>query len=152
MTIQHAETDVKVHVNGHEIHFRREQMILWGVILGLCGAALVAGGYYLLLEQHWYIHVGSFNHGSSLKLWWDNGMGFIHSNKWVNYRHGLRNLGEPAVAFLAIGSLICKPKYWNVRLPGWQLVARLIVLIVVAVAAIVGGVWLLTSFKLAADA
>lgn len=134
-------------VNGHPIHFRWEQMVFWGLIIGLCGANFVAGGYYLLLEQHWYIHIGSFNHGSSLKDWWDGGMGFIHAASWVNYRHGLRNLGEPAIAFLAIGTLIANPKYWGVRLPGWQLAVRMIVLIVVAVAAIVGGVWLLTNFS-----
>ena len=137
----------KVLVNGHHIRFRREQMIAWGIIAGLCGAAFVAGGYYLLLEQHWYIHLGAFSHGSSLKLWWDNGMGFIHSEKWALYRHGLRNLGEPAIAFLAVGTLLAPPKYWDVRLPGWQLGARLIALIVVAVAAITGGVWLLTNFS-----
>ena len=144
----------KVLVNGHHIRFRREQMIAWGVIAGLCGAAFVAGGYYLLLEQLWHIHIViahflfihhlDFNHGSSLKLWWDN---LFPYKSWPAYRHGLRNLGEPAIAFLAVGTLLAPPKYWDVRLPGWQLGARLIALIVVAVAAITGGVWLLTNFS-----
>ena len=81
-------------VNGKKIHFRREQMFLWGTILGLLGAGFFAGIYWWFLQQK-YGNV-------SAKLWWDNGMGIFHSRSWVFYRHGERDRLEPAGATLGI--------------------------------------------------
>jgi hypothetical protein len=124
----------KIPVFGKYIYLRRTQMILWSVVVGAVFAAIVAGGYYALLQTNW--------HAFDLKNWWDSGMGFIHSKSWVLYRHGLRDLGEPAAATMGVMTLLAKPKWWTVRVGAVRLATTPVVLVVLAVALIVGGIWL----------
>lgn len=130
----------QIPVNGQLIRFRWEQMIAWSVVAGFAGACLAAGGYLLWLEVDWHIHLGSFNHGSSLKLWWDN---LFRDKSWVLYRHGLRDLGEPAAATVGAKTLLAKSKWWTFRASTGQLLAITVLLAVTAVALIVGGMWLI---------
>ncbi len=130
----------QIPVNGMLIRFRREQMLAWSVAAGFAGACFVAGLYYLWLEVKWHIHLSGFNYGSSLKLWWDN---LFTSRSWPVYRHGLRDLGEPAAATVGVKTLLVKPKWWTFRLKTWQLAATPLLLAVAAVALIAGGMWLI---------
>jgi hypothetical protein len=131
-----------IEVNGHPIRLRKPQMILWSVIVGACGAALVAGAYYLGLQAPWHLDIGSL-HLHDLKSWWDSGMGLFHSASWVLYRHGERDLGEPAVATMAVMTLLAGPKYWGTRVPAWRLLLTPVLIIVLAAALIAGGIWLI---------
>lgn len=130
-------------LSGRRVHLRFLQSLAWVVIAGILGASFMAGLYYLVLEQHWYIHIGSFNHGSSAKKWWDSGMGFIHSGSWVSYRHALRDLGGPAVATMAIRTLLAKPKYWDVRVSTARLVTAPLVILAATLLLCLGGTYLL---------
>lgn len=131
-------------VNGHKIHFRKVQMTLWGVILGLLlGAAFIAGLYWLGLQQNWG---GSAAHPISLKEWWDAGMGFIHSGNWDLYRHSIRNQIEPAAGTILVLSFLfgVKANAKQKKVHGlFTLFGLGIMLIVVAVAGAVGETWLI---------
>ena len=85
----------KVHpllISGKHVKFRRSQQLIWTVLAGLLGVGFIAGLYWLILQQHYPFMPGS----GSLKLFWDNGLnGLIRSPEWANYRHGIRDNGEP---------------------------------------------------------
>jgi hypothetical protein len=122
-------------INGKPIRFRFfQQYVVWLVIVAVLGSALVAGGYFNLLEVNWHLFY--------LKHWWDGGMGVFHSASWFLYRHGYRNDGEPAVAIMLISSFIASPKYWGRRVGRIRLVVTPFVLVIVAVALITGAIWL----------
>lgn len=130
-----------VLVNGKPIEFRAGQMLGWKVIAGFAGACFVAGLYFLLLQVNWHVNLyGVKFQVFNLKPWWDN---LFSYPSWPLYRHGLRDLGEPAAATMGVMTLIAKPRTWGTRLGTWRLVAAPAELAVVAIALIIGGVWLL---------
>jgi len=146
----------QIEVNGRPVRLRLAQMIGWGVFVAVCGAALVAGLYFNVLQVNWHVHVGGLNFRLFyLKNWWDGegawarrgGMGFIRSPSWPLYRHGLRDLGEPAVATMAVKTLLAKAKWWGVRVGPARLLLTPFVLVALTVAMALGGIWL-TDFAL----
>lgn len=142
-TLAKPPAEARILPNGQPVRLRFIQSLIWTAVAGVLGACFIAGLYYLVLEQHWYIHAGRFNHGSSLKLWWDNGMGWITSGAWPLYRHGLRDLGEPAAATMAVRTLLAKAKYWDVRVSTLRLVTAPLVLLAITLGMALGGIWLL---------
>jgi hypothetical protein len=133
----------RILVGGRPIRWRMEQMILWSAILAACGAALVAGLYFNLLEVHWYVHLGSTQFQLfDLKKWWDGGMGFIHSAAWPLFRHGFRDDGEPAVATMLVSTVMAKPKWWHTRVGKIRLATAPALLGALAIALIFCAVWL----------
>ncbi len=130
-----------IPVNGRLIRFRGGQMMAWSVIAGFAGACFVAGLYFLVLQVNWHVDLFGVKFAVfNLKPWWD---GLFSSKSWVLYRHGLRDLGEPAAAVIGVMTLLAKPRWWGVRLSALGLVRSLVTLAVVAVALITGGIWLL---------
>lgn len=127
-------------VCGEKIHWYHLQKYLWVAIAGFFGALIVAGWYFGLFEVNW--RIGSVEL-VNLKPWWDSGMGLIHSKSWAAYRHGYRNLGEPAGAVMFGKTLLVNRKYWGKRLSTWWLLATPVILLAVAFVLITGGVWLL---------
>jgi hypothetical protein len=142
-TLAKPPAEARTLPNGCLVRMRFTQSAAWTAVAGVLGACLIAGLYYLVLEQHWYIHAGSFNHGSSLKAWWDNGMGWIKSGAWFLYRHGLRDIGEPAAATMAVRTLLAKAKYWDVRVSTLRLVTAPLVLLAITLGMTLGGIWVL---------
>ena len=125
-------------VNGHKIHFRRTQQLIWTGLSIALGSGFIAGLYWLLLQQHYPFMPGS----GSLKLWWDNGMGLIHSGHWDAYRHGIRDGGEPAAWTLIGATILGKVKTGGRILSlGWLAPAALLLLALI-VAGTVGITWL----------
>ena len=125
-------------VNGHKIHFRKVQVLIWGVILALVFSRFIAGLYWLAFQQDYF--------GHSLKLWWDNGMGFIHSGNWVLYRHGWRDRIEPAAATVGVLSFVfgVKANSKAKKVHGlFTMIVLVLVLLVVASAMAFGEVWVL---------
>lgn len=135
--------------DGKPIRFRLIQSVLWGVVVAACGAALVAGLYFNILQVNWHIAFGHFHHQFFyLKSWWDGtapyhgGMGnLITSPNWTLYRHGIRDLGEPALATIAVKTLLAKRSTWKKRCGPVSLVVRLILVAAVTIALAVGGIW-----------
>lgn len=125
---------------GRPARFRMLQVLLWSVVLGLAGVGVVAGLYFNMLQVNWHIGPVRLFY---LKDWWDSGMGLIRSPDWYLYRHGLRDLGEPAVATLAVRTILASRQSWGKRISGLSLSARLIAVPVIAAALILGGVWVI---------
>lgn len=127
----------------------RTQRLIWVGMSAVFGVGFVAGLYWLFLQQHYPFMPGS----GSLKLWWDNGMGIIHSGRWPTLRHGVRDLGEPAAWTIFAALLLLKAKDHPRILPTWLLVAWSAVLGVGTVAAAVGLTWLInfTAFRKVPD-
>jgi hypothetical protein len=141
---QAAAPPVRIPVNGKPVRLRAAQMLAWSAAAGACGAALVAGLYFLVLQVNWHVHIGSVQFRIFyLKPWFDGGMGIFRSASWVLYRHGERDLLEPAAAVMGVMTLLAKPKWWGVRAGPVRLVTAPLVLLAVAVALAAGGVWLL---------
>lgn len=125
-------------VNGHPIHLRGEQQLMWTGMSILLGAGFIAGLYWIILQQD-YTHLGFAFHG--LKTWWDSGMGFIHSGNWAAYRHGIRDGGEPA-AWTMIGATILGKVKTNTRLlPLGALFVAPFILLALIVAGTLGITW-----------
>lgn len=135
----------RILVDGKPIRARFLQGLIWSGVVAACGAALVAGGYFNLLQVDWHIHAGTVSAQLFyLKHWWDDGLGHrITSAAWPLYRHGLRDIGEPAVATLWVKTLLAQRKYWNRRAGPVYLVLAPFALIAVAGVLIVAGIWLL---------
>jgi hypothetical protein len=142
----------RVLVNGKPIRARFfQQTITWGSIVAACGAALVAGVYFGVLQVDWHIWLGSTKvQLFYLKDWWDGGMGIIHQHTWLidkanwkPYRHGLRDKGEPAVALMAVATLMAAPKLWSRRVGKVRLFVTPLVLLALAFVLIIGSVWLI---------
>lgn len=132
----------RILVNGHRIRWRSSQSLAWTAVIAVCGGALVAGAYFDLLEVNWHVHIGHVAFQLFwLKHWWDSGMGIVHSPAWVDYRHGYRDFGEPAVATMAVKSVMAKRHWWGVRASRWRLLTAPIVLLTFAAVLITGAVW-----------
>lgn len=130
----------KIYVNGKPIAGRAVQQVIWSGISAVLAAALVAGAYFLVTQVEW--RAGPVHFG--LKSWWDGGMGFVHSASWTLYRHGLRNLWEPALATLFVKSLLARR--WqrdDTRVSGVRLATAPLLLFAVATVLVIGGIWVL---------
>jgi hypothetical protein len=116
------------------------QSAIWGIVAGLCGAAVVAGFYDGLFQVNWYVHIGDVHFEIFwLKSWWDNLVGYPW---WTLYRHGIRDYGEPAFATLAVKTLMANRKYWGVRVSGLEVGVRAAAVIVLTIVLAVLGIWL----------
>ena len=129
------------------IRFRFIQSAFWAVIIGFVGVGFIAGLYFLLLEVNWTVFG---YHLFWLKAWWDGtapyhgGMGnLITSGNWTAYRHDERNLGEPAAAILFIMTVRANRKMWGRRISMAMVAVRAVLVLVLAVALIAGGTWLI---------
>lgn len=118
---------------GHRIRMRREQLILWGVVVAFLGAGFIAGIYFGLLQVNWGIFW--------LKPWWDN---LFHETWWPVYRHtAFRDIPEPAFATLGVLTLLAKPKLWDKPVGTVRLVVTPPLVIILTFALGIAGTWLL---------
>lgn len=126
--------------NGRPIRLRAIQMPFWGLVVAACGAALVAGIYFNVLQVNWHVGPTQLFY---LKDWWDGGMGFIKSPDWYLYRHGVRDLGEPALAVIAVKTLLAPRKTWDKRIGPVNIIIRVLLLVAATVGLALGGIWVL---------
>lgn len=157
MTAVDAVTDHKARiplVSGKPVEFRFPQMLAWGIIAGLLGACFVAGLYYALWQVDWYVHIGSVHFQVFyLKKVWDAGTWWPSwLGHWAIYRHAtFRNLLEPEVAIMAVGTLLAKPTSWADRCGKIRLLTAPFILVGLAIVLNTAGTWLL-NFGLPANA
>lgn len=119
--------------NGHYIHARTVQTILWSVVAGLLGAGFIAGLYFGILEVNWHLFW--------LKPDWD---GLFKNSWWPTYRHiAFRDIPEPAFATLGVYTLLAKPKYWEKKVATWRLAVTPFAVIILTLALGVLGTYLL---------
>jgi hypothetical protein len=127
-------------VLGKPIRHRRLQQLVWVGMSVLLGAGFVAGAYWLGLQQDY--HALHLPFGSA-KNWWDSGMGFIHSGRWPDYRHGIRDDGEPAVWTMVGATVLGKARASARLLPLWLLPIAVVTLIAAIIAGALGITWLI---------
>jgi len=122
-------------VSGRPVRFRRFQQLIWIGMSALLGAGFIAGLYYLIFQQHYPVTANC----CSAKAWWDSGMGFIRSPHWPDYRHAIRDNGEPALWAMVGATLLGKAKtHPRFLLPPWALVIAPLVLLICLIAGAVG--------------
>lgn len=137
MVVQHPKHPL---INGRPIHLRLVQQIGWGFILGALFAAVVAGVYAAITQVDWNIgpwHLFWFKPGFDNGLW-----GNFKSASYALYRHGERDMGEPAFATFGLLTVMAKAKYWGRRVATWRLFVTPPLVIVMAMSLILGAVWL----------
>lgn len=133
-------------LSGEPVRFRLPQMLAWGIFVGLLGTCFAAGLYYALWEVNWFVHIGPVHFRIFyLKPWWDAGSLWPHwLGHWPVYRHAaFRDLLEPELFIMAIGTLMAKPAHWDDRCPTWRLIISPVILVVLALVLNIAGVWLL---------
>jgi hypothetical protein len=138
--LPHRPRQEEILVGGSPIALRMVQQVIWSGVSAVLAASLIAGGYFLITQVEW--HFGPVHFG--MKSWWDGGMGFIHASWWDIYRHGLRNLWEPALATLFVKSLLAnKWRREDVRVSGLWLIISPLLLFVATTILVIGGIWVL---------
>lgn len=117
---------------GH-IHQRLIQQLAWSAIAAFLLAAFVAGGYYLATQTSNTVHSD-----------WNN---LFHFANWTIYRHiAARNMLEPELATIGVLTILCKPKYWTVKVSNARLALTPFLILALALAANVAFVYLLLRF------
>ena len=128
-------------LTGGYVHGRLVQSLYWSAAAALLGAAFVSGLYDGILQVHWYVHIGNFHlELFNLKHWWDN---LFPYNWWPLYRHAaFRDIAAPAVATMAVKTLLASRKWWGVRVSNVRLLTSPLVVVVLTFGLGVLGVWL----------
>jgi hypothetical protein len=129
-------------VLGHKIRGRRKQQLIWIGMSVLLGSGFIAGLYWLVLQQDYHNLISALPPHTSLKAWWDGGMGFIRSGRWPVERHSIRDLGEPA-AWTMIGATILGKAKTTRLLPLSSLVIAPVILLALLVAGAFGIAWVI---------
>jgi hypothetical protein len=127
-----------IEVNGHRIHVRLVQQLIWSLAAATAGAYVIAALYYLIIEVHWASggHTILF-----LKPSWD---GLIKAAWWQNARHDIRDVYEGALATLFVKSLMANWKQAPVaRVGAFRLLTAPLLIIVAAFPIVVAGIWLI---------
>jgi len=77
-----------IKVNGHRIHLRLVQQLIWSAAAATAGAYVISALYYLITQVHWTTggHTVLF-----LKPQWD---GLLKTAWWPVARHDIRDVYE----------------------------------------------------------
>lgn len=94
-------------ISGRPIRFRFTQKLMWIGLAAALGIGFIAGLYWFGFQQDYHNIFPFLPKGTSLKAWWDGGMGFIHSENWKNglWRHGVRDKAQPE-EWALVGSVL----------------------------------------------
>lgn len=122
-----------IKVNGHRIHFRLVQQLIWSLAAATAGAYIISALYYLILE----VKYGTF----WLKPGWD---GLLSQSWWPIARHDIRDVYEGALATLFVKSLMANwKKAHGERVGAFRLVTAPLVIMVIALPIVIAGVWVI---------
>jgi hypothetical protein len=130
-------------ISGKPVKFRIAQKLLWIALAIALGTGIIAGFYWYILQQDYHNILPFLPEPTSLKAWWDNGMGFIHSGNWTNgiWRHGIRDKGEPETWALIGGVLLGASASVRIIRTRWLILGGIVLL-----AAIIAGALAITWF------
>lgn len=122
-----------IKVNGHRIHLRLFQQLIWSLVAATAGAYIISALYYLILEVKW----GTF----WLKPGWD---GLLSQSWWTVARHDIRDVYEGALATLFVKSLMANwKKAHGERVGAFRLLTAPLVIMVIALPIVIAGVWVI---------
>jgi len=128
-----------IKVNGHRIHLRLVQQLIWSLVAATAGAYIISALYYLIIEVHW---TSSNGHTVLfLKHQWD---GLFRTSWWTPARHDIRDVYEGVLATLFVKSLMANwKKAHGERVSAFRLLTSPIVIIVAALPIVIAGIWVI---------
>ncbi len=127
-----------IKVNGHRIHLRLAQQLIWSLAAATAGAYVISAVYYLVIEVHWTYggHTILF-----LKPHWDH---LFKAAWWTDARHDIRDVYEGALATLFVKSLMANwKKAHGERVGAFRLATAPLVIMVIALPIVIAGVWVI---------
>lgn len=137
-TLAHPAIPRHINVNGHRIHLRLVQQLLWSVAAATAGAYIISALYYLITQVHWSAggHTILF-----LRLQWN---GLLHTSWWPDARHDIRDVYEGVLATLLVKSLMANwKKAHGERVGAFRLATAPLLIIIAALPIVVAGIWLI---------
>jgi hypothetical protein len=133
-----AMPDVPRHikVNGHRIHLRPVQQLLWSFAAATAGAYIISALYYLITQVDWTSGGHTLLY---LKPGWD---GLLKTGWWPVARHDLRDVYEGVLATLLVKSLMANWKRKNLDEVGaFRLITAPLLVIGAALPIVLVGIW-----------
>jgi len=139
----HRHRRQPILVDGHKIHFRHVQQLLWAAILTTLGTGAVAAVYYIVTQTD--VNVAG-HHLWYLKPGWDH---LVSRSWWPVARHQIRDIGEGVIAAFAVHTFLVSGwrKHADERLAGTALARRVTLVAVCTLVLMAGGI-ALTTFVL----
>ena len=126
-----------IKVNGHRIHLRLVQQLLWSFAAATAGAYIISALYYLITQVHW---TSGGHTVIYLKPGWD---GLFKTAWWPVARHDLRDVYEGVLATLLVKSLMANWKRKNLDEVGaFRLITAPLLVIGAALPIVLVGIWL----------
>jgi len=127
-----------IKVNGHRIHLRLVQQLIWLVAAATAGAYIISALYYLITQVDWTSggHTVLF-----LKPQWD---GLFNTTWWPVARHDIRDVYEAVLATLFAKSLMANwKKAHGERVGAFRLVTAPLLITIVALPIVIAGIWVI---------
>jgi hypothetical protein len=127
-----------IKVNGHRIHLRFVQQLIWSFAAATAGAYVISAVYYLVTQVDW----SSGGHTILyLKPQWDH---LLNTAWWTVARHDIRDVYEGALATLFVKSLMANwKKAHGERVGAFRLLTAPLLIILVTLPIVVAGVWVI---------
>jgi hypothetical protein len=127
-----------IKVNGHRIHLRLVQQLIWSFVAATAGAYIISALYYLIIQVDWTSGGHAILH---LKPQWD---GMFKTAWWPVARHDIRDVYEGVLATLFVKSLMANwKKAHGERVGAIRLITAPLLIIVAALPIVVAGIWVI---------
>jgi hypothetical protein len=127
-----------IKVNGHRIHLRLVQQLIWSFAAATAGAYIISALYYLITQVDWSYGGHTILY---LKPRWD---GLFATSWWPVARHDIRDVYEGALATLFVKSLMANwKKAHGERVGAFRLLTAPLLIIIAALPVVVAGIWVL---------
>lgn len=127
-----------IKVNGHRIHLRLVQQLIWSFAAATAGAYVISAVYYLITQVDWTSNGHTIFY---LKPQWD---GLIHASWWPVARHDIRDVYEGALATLFVKSLMANwKKAQGEEVGAFRLVTAPLLIIIAALPVVIAGIWVI---------
>ncbi|HEY2312944.1 MAG TPA: hypothetical protein VGH96_04975 [Streptosporangiaceae bacterium] len=127
-----------IKVNGHRIHLRLVQQLIWSFAAATAGAYIISALYYLIIQVHWSAGSHTILY---LRPQWN---GLFATKWWPQARHDFRDVYEGALATLFVKSLLANWKEAHSdKVGAFRLITAPLLIIVAALPIVVVGIWVL---------
>jgi hypothetical protein len=127
-----------IKVNGHRIHLRLVQQLIWSFAAATAGAYIISALYYLIIQVHWTSGGHTILY---LKHDWDT---LFTATWWKAARHDIRDVYEGVLATLFVRSLMANwKKAHSARVGAFRLITAPLLIIIAALPIVVAGIWVI---------